>query len=201
MENGLSVDHQKIEKIETWPTPKNITELQSFLGLANYYRRFIHQYSLKTSALRELLKKNSEFTWKRKHEDEFEKLKETLTTTPLLRIPNPNQKFVLFFDAASTNGISGILSQPDEKGDLHPVAYESRSLTTAEKNYPVHEQELLAFVHCLKKWRHYLDGMEFDVYTDNRSLQTLLTNKNLSKRQIQWLETFQNYKFNIQHIP
>ena len=200
-DNGLEVDHQKIEKIKSWPKPTNLTELQSFLGLANYYRRFIHQYSMKTTPLRQLLNKDSAFSWNEEHQKSFEEMKKALTSTPVLKIPNPDEKFTLFFDAASTNGIGGILCQKDQDGKLHPVAYESRSLIPAEKNYPVHKQELLAFVHCLKKWRHYLDGMEFNVFTDNRSLQTLLTNKNLSKRQIRWLEVFQNYKFRIEHIP
>ena len=112
-----------------------------------------------------------------------------MTEAPILQLPSLSQRFYLHIDASSTRAVGGILSQEqDPDGLLHPVAYESKTLTSTEQNYPVHEQELLALKHCIEKWRHYLDAMPFTVYTDNQALETFKTNTNLSKRQIQWLE-------------
>ena len=97
--------------------------------------------------------------------------------------------------------VEAVLCQTDENDLLHPVAFESRKLNDAEKNYPVHEIECAAFVHALKRWRHYLDLRRFFVYTDNISLQTFHTNTNLSPRQVRWLDEMQQYQFTIRHIP
>jgi transposase InsO family protein len=200
-DRGLQVDPRKIQTIIDWPTPSEPHDIQCFMGLANYYRRFIDKFAHKAANLNRLLHKNVPWKWTSIEQRAFNDLKNALTTTPVLLLPDPDKRFTLFFDAASTNAIGGILCQSDDNGNLHPVAYESRQLTNSELNYGVHEQELLAFVHCLKKWRHYLDAQPFTVYTDNRSLETLKTNTNLSKRQIRWLELFQSYQFDIHHIP
>ena len=103
---------------------------------------------------------------------------------PVLQLPNPNNRFFLHIDASLTCVIAGILSQYQEDGLLYPITFESKTLMTTELVYPIHEQELLALKHCLNKWQYYLDGMPFTVFTDNQSLVTLQTNKNLSKHQI-----------------
>lgn len=198
---GLQVDPNKVDAVVKWPVPQSVLDLQCFLGFSNYYRRFIPQYAQQTAVLTKLLHKNTLFNWTDDMQLAFEKIKKSLVTSPVLILPNPEKPFTVFFDAASTNAIGGILCQKGEDNKLHPVAYESRQLRDNEKNYPVHEQELLAFIHCLNKWRHYLDGLRFSVFTDNKSLATLKTNKNLSIRQIRWLSLFQSYQFDIYHIP
>ena len=199
--NGISVEPGKVSAVQDWETPQNPHDIQSFLGLANYYRRFIPKYAHLTSPLTQLLHKNTPWRWTAIEQQAFRLTKSALVNSPVLSLPNPNTPFVLFFDAAATNALGAVLCQIGSDDRIHPVAYESRQLTKEEKNYPVHELELLAFIHSLKKWRHYLDASPFTVYTDNRSLETIKTNKNLSKRQIRWLELFQSYQFDIHHIP
>jgi transposase InsO family protein len=199
--NGISVEPGKVSAVQDWKNPQDPHDIQSFLGLANYYRRFIPKYAHITSPLTRLLHKNTSWKWTAVEEQAFNLTKSALLHAPVLTLPDPSKPFVLFFDAAATNALGAVLCQFGDDDRLHPVAYESRQLTKEEKNYPVHELELLAFVHSLKKWRHYLDASPFTVYTDNRSLETIKTNKNLSKRQIRWLELFQSYQFEIHHIP
>jgi RNase H-like domain found in reverse transcriptase/Reverse transcriptase (RNA-dependent DNA polymerase) len=198
---GLQVDPSKVDTITKWPIPIQVKDIQSFLGLCNYYRRFIHQFAKVTVPLTRLLHKNVSWQWTSIEQTAFDSLKALLTEAPILRMPNPDNRFYLHIDASSTMAIAGILSQEQEDGYLHPVAYESKSLTTVEQHYPVHEQELLALKHCLDKWRHYLDAQPFTVYTDNQSLQTIQTHKNLLKWQIRWLEQLQLFQFDIFHIP
>ena len=198
---GIHVEEENIRKVRDWTTPRCVKHVQGFLGLANYYRKFIHRFAEIASPLTDLLKKGLVWKWTAKEQVAFDTLKERLTHAPVLAIADPNKEFFLHFDAASTNALGGLLGQMQSDGRIHPVAYESKKLSKAELAYPVHEQELLAFVHCLKKWRHYLDLRPFKVFTDNRSLQWIKTSKKLSARQIRWLRYFQGYKFSIQHIP
>jgi hypothetical protein len=198
--DGIKVDPKKISIIRDWPVPKDRKELRSFVGLCNYYRRFIHNFAKITAPLTILFGK-VDFVWNDERQDCFEKLKLLLTTAPVLVYPDPSREFHLFFDSSSTIALGGVLCQLDELELLHPVAFESRKLSMAEVKYPVHELETLAFVHCLKKWRHYLDLRPFFVYTDNRSVETVLTNRNPSLRLIRWIDWLQSYKFTIRHIP
>ncbi len=199
-DRGVSVDPRKIEVIKNWPVPKDIKELRSFLGLANYSRRFISKYSLISAPLSDLLKKNP-WNWSKECGDAFEKLKTCLMSAPVLAHPDPTKPFYLFFDASTTIAMGGVLCQADVENFLHPVAFESVKLKEAEKRYPVHELETYAFVHCLKRWRHYLDAQRFYVYTDNRSVETILTNTNPSHRLIRWIDWLQSFQFTIKHIP
>jgi predicted aspartyl protease len=196
---GIKVDPFKTKIIETWPVPKDVSELRSFLGFCNYYRRFINQYASRASHLYKLLQK-TDWYWTKDQESAFNDMKQALMTAPVLKYPNPKEEFHLYFDASSTISIGGVLCQKDENGELHPVAFESRKLNSAELNYPVHELETLAFVHCLKKWRHYLDAKRFDVFTDNKSIETILSNRNPSSRMVRWIDLIQSYQFRIRHI-
>jgi transposase InsO family protein len=142
------------------------------------------------------------WVWTNACETAFQELKQRLITAPVLAYPDPSKTFYMFFDSSSTVALGGVLCQTGTDDDhLHPIAFESRKLTTAEKRYPVHELETLAFVHCLKRWRHYLDAKPFHVYTDNRSLETVMTNRNPSMRLIRWIDWLQSYQFVIKHIP
>jgi hypothetical protein len=196
---GIRPDPNKTSIIDEWPTPQNITELRSFLGLANYYRKFIHNFAFIAAPLNYLTGK-TEFQWTSQCAKAFSKLKQALTLAPVLRYPDPDKPFVVFFDASTTVAVGGILCQ-EHDGLLHPIAYESRKLLEAEKHYPVHELELLAFLHCLKKWRHYLDSNKFVVYTDNRSLESIHTNLTPSLRMLRWIDLIQSYQFVVKHIP
>jgi hypothetical protein len=203
--DGVKVDPDKIAVIKDWPVPSGSLEdikdeVRSFLGLANYYRKFVGAFARITTPLTNLLSKNPE-PWSDKHTQAFNMLKQRLTSAPVLVYPNPDKPFYLFFDSSTKVALGGVLCQADENEDMHPVAFESRKLTLAEKNYPVHELETLAFVHCVKKWRHFLDAQRFFVFTDNSSVGRILTNQNPSPRLVRWVDWLQRYQFTIKHIP
>ena len=196
-EKGLEVDPTKVRAVTEYPRPKNVSEVRSFLGLAGYYRKFIKEFTKLASPLYSLLKKRISFEWDEDKENSFQKLKEALTSAPVLKIPDMSQPFIVRTDASDL-GIGAVLMQ-QEGDDYRPVCYESRKLATNELNYPVHEKELLAIIYSLIKWRHYLEGNEFTVITDNNALTTIQTRKVLSRRQMRWLELMQNFDFTIEY--
>jgi hypothetical protein len=199
-DKGLEMDPKKVDIVKNWPEPKNISDLRSFVGLCNYYRNFIHQFAFKAAPLTKLFGKGI-WNWTEECNQSFMTLKNALTTAPVLILPDPLKPFFMFFDSSQLTSLGGVLCQLGVDGDLHPVAFESRKLTDAEKRYPVHELETLAFVHCLKQWRVYLHALKFFVYTDNRSIETIITNRNPSLRVIRWIDWLQSYQFDIRHIP
>src|SRR5271154_7105841 len=170
-EKGISMDPDKVKAILEWPTPENVTEVQSFLGFANFYRRFIEGYSKVATALTELTKKDRKFHWGETCHTAFHLLKRRFTTAPILATFDPEKHIVLETDA-SDFAIGMCISQPDEKGRLHPVAYHSRKMSPAELNYEIHDKELLAIVEAFKEWRAYLEGSKYqvEVKTDHKNL-------------------------------
>jgi hypothetical protein len=170
------------------------------VGLCNYYRSFITKFAHRCAPLTQLFGKVN-WNWTAECETAFQDLKNCLSSAPCLILPDPLKPFYLFFDSSQLISLGGVLCQLGSDGELHPVAFESRKLTLAEKKYPVHELETLAFVHCLKLWRCYLDAQKFFVYTDNRSIETIMTNRNPSLRVIRWIDWLQSYQFEIRHIP
>ena len=137
--------------------------------------------------------------WTPAQETAFATLKHTLTNAPVLQAADPDLPFTLTSDA-SAFAIGAVLSQDDGTG-ARPVCFGSRKLLKAEQNYPTHEQELLAVVHFIRTWRHYLDGQHFTIKTDHQSLKYLDTQPYLSKQQIRWVETLQQYDFTIKYQP
>ena len=176
--DGIKPDLQKVEKLEKLPSPKNITQLRAFIGLASYYRRFIEGFAKKAAPLHELLKKNVEFIWTDKHEEIFNWLKQRLITPPILQYPDYNVPFILFTDA-SYQGIGAVLAQIKDKKE-YVIAYASRTLSPAEKNYSTVELECLAVVWAVKYFRHYIHGTRFTLVTDHKALQWLLNSTTIN---------------------
>ena len=150
--DGLHVDSAKVSAVEEWPVPNNVHELRSFLGLANYFRKFIQGYSALVVPMTELTKKDKPFVWSDECQQAFEAVKHALVNAPVLALPDFKRPFTVIVDASGV-GIGAVLEQ-----DGHPIAYESRRFTPAERNYTVGEQELLAAVHAMKVWRCYWKG-------------------------------------------
>ena len=194
---GLCADPKKIQTLCEWPQPNNVPEHQSFLGLANYYRKFVPNHADICVPLTNLLHKNQPFVWSPECQLAFERLKKALTTNPVLRLPNPDLPFEVTTDA-SDFAVGAVLSQTHTNGN-HPVAFESRKLYQAERNYATHEKELLAVVHALKTWRVYLSGSRFVVFSDHLSLRFIRTQPTLSRRQARWLEFLEEFDFDIQY--
>ncbi|XP_026454743.1 uncharacterized protein LOC113355971 [Papaver somniferum] len=138
------MDQKKVKAILDWPEPKKLGELRSFLGLANYYRRFIIGYSKKVAPLTDLLRKDKSWAWDDECRRSFDALKEAVSTEPVLCLPSFDVPFEVHTDA-SDRSLGGVLGK-----DGHPVAYESCKLNDAEARYTVHEKEMLAVIHCLR---------------------------------------------------
>ena len=157
----------KIKAVEDWPTPTNITELRGFMGLVSYYRRFLKELASVMLPLTALLSKKTSFLWTAECQEAFQQCKNAITSAPVLRAPDFSKPFVVVTDALDF-AVGATLFQQHE-GIRHPVAFESRKLKDAERNYPPHEKEMLAEVYALVKWRCYLEGHPFTVKTDNRA--------------------------------
>ncbi|GKE34188.1 zinc finger, CCHC-type containing protein, partial [Tanacetum coccineum] len=170
----------KIKAIQDWEPPTKVTELRSFLGLVNYYRRFIMGYSAIASPLTDLLKNNTTWIWDEECQATFESLTKAVMEEPVLRLPDVTMPFELHTDA-SNFAIRGVLMH-----DGHPIAFESRKLNETERKYTVQEKEMMAVVHCLRIWRHYLLGSRFVIKTDNIDTSYFQTQKKLSPKQARW---------------
>ncbi|KAL0540965.1 hypothetical protein IC582_020991 [Cucumis melo] len=192
---GVSVDPAKIEAVTNWPRPSTVSEIQSFLGLAGYYRRFVEDSSRIASPLTQLTRKGTPFVWSPACESSFQELKQKLVTAPVLTVPDGSVNFVIYSDA-SKKGLGSVLMQ---QGKV--VAYASRQLKIHEQNYPTHDLELAAVVFALKIWRHYLYGEKIQIYTDHKSLKYFFTQKELNMRQRRWLELVKDNDCEILYHP
>ena len=197
-EKGIEVEKEKVKAIMNWKEPTCVKDVQSFLGLANYYRKFIKNFSEIAAPLTRLLRKDQPFFWANEQSEAFTKLKITLCNSPVLKLPDPTSSFIMMTDASNI-GIGAVLSQK-EGGRLRPVAFLSRKLKAAEQNYAAHEKELLSIVYALQAWRIYLHNRKFDILTDHHPLVYLDTQPTLSRRQARWLEYMQEFKYNIRYI-
>jgi hypothetical protein len=191
---GIVVDPTKVEAIMEWPTPTNVQEVCSFMGLAGYYRRFVEGFSKIENPIMELQKKNKKFIWTEKCTEAFQNLKELLTTTPILKVPDMDKEFLVCTDT-SKEGLGRVLMQ-----DGRVIAYISRKLRKHEENYATHDLELLAIVYALRVWRHYLIGQKFELKTDHCGLQHIFTQSDLNTRQRHWSELLSEYDFEITYI-
>ncbi|KAF0683152.1 hypothetical protein As57867_024696, partial [Aphanomyces stellatus] len=198
--DGLAVDPCKIEVIEKWQPPASRKELLSFLGLAGYYRKFIFNYAAIVLPLSELTKDSVEWLWMDEQQDAFETIKLHLQQAPVLQFPDHDKPFIVTTDASDLC-CGAVLSQMDGVGDEHPIAFMSKKLGVHEKNWPAHEKELFAIKLALTKWRHYLLGQHFDVYTDNSACQWFLKTPVLNSKMARWLDFFSEFDFALHHRP
>lgn len=172
--------------------------MRGFLGIAGWYRRFIENFSTEVFPITEVLSKKRQFKWTPEAQRAFERIKGLLTTTPVLSNPDFSKKFFLHCDA-SEYGIGAGLVQLDENGVEKPIAYMSRKLTTAQRNYSVTEKECLATIEAIKKFRCYLELQEFEVITDHSSLVWLMKQPDLSGRLARWVFKLQPFKYTVSH--
>jgi len=196
-ENGISPDPSKLVAIKDFPEPKRVKDIQSFIGLAGYYRKFIENFSKIAKPLTRLTKKTEKFIWTADQQDAFNKLKEKLTTAPVLRYPDFTQEFIVTTDA-SAYALGAVLSQ-GTVGDDRPIAYASRVLTRAEQNYSTTEKELLAIVWAVKHFRPYVYGTKFKVVTDHKPLIWLFSVNDPGSRLIRWRLKLEEYDYEIIH--
>ena len=181
---GVEMQKKKVERVLNWPAPRNVKEVQKFLGLTNYYRRFIKDFARIATPLHMLVRKEQKWKWKKEQEEAFGKLKAVFTTEPVLAIPDIDREMRVGVDA-SDYATGGVLSTKCENGKWKPVAFISKSLNAMERNYEIHNKEMLAVIRCLEVWRHYLEGekLEFEIWTDHKNLQYFMMSQKLNCRQ------------------
>ncbi|GJV74998.1 putative reverse transcriptase domain-containing protein [Tanacetum coccineum] len=190
---GLHVDPAKIKRVQNWTSPTTPTEVCQFLGLVGYYQRFIKDFLKIVKSLTELTQKNKKYIWGEDQESAFQLLKKKLCEASILALPEGNDDFVVYCDA-SHQGLGAVLMQREKV-----IAYASRQLKPNEENYTTHDLELRAVVFVLKIWRHYLYGTKCTVFTDHKSLQHILNQKELNMRQRRWLELLADYDCEIRY--
>ena len=196
--DGIRPDPSKIEKVKNFPIPENTTELRGFIGLASYYRRFIHRFSEIAKPLNKLLMKGQKYEWKEEQQKAFDFLKNKLITSPILIYPDFNKRFILSTDA-SYLGLGAVLSQLDDQGKEHVIAYASRALRPPEENYSATEIECLAIIWGIEYFKQYLLSDEFDLFTDHKGLQWLLNKSEPRGWLARWIETYSKFRCNIKY--
>ncbi|GFO40249.1 reverse transcriptase [Plakobranchus ocellatus] len=196
----LEPDENKTEKIRNLRVPTTKKEVRSVLGLLNYYRRFVHNFSAIAQPLTELTKKSSpnKIVWTPECQESWDAIKKCLTSEPILKVADLSKPFVVQTDA-SNKAIAGTLLQQHE-GTLHPCFYASRTLKDRERNYAIIELEMLAIIFALDKFSKYLLMKPFLIQTDHAPLSFLKENKSKNARLTRWALATQQYSFSVQHI-
>ena len=190
----LKADPGKLECVASWKPPTQVGELRTFLGFANYFRRFIQDFAAVAEPLDRLLKKYESFVWGSSQQEAFDALRVRLLTAPVLRLPDVKRQFRVDTDASDTRVAAVLLQQWGQ--EWHPVSYISRRLTDAETRYTTSEKEALAAVWALTMWRLYLFA-HFELMTDNRTLAHLQSKPQLTRREMGWVDFLAEFDFDI----
>ena len=198
--NEISPINDNTRAIKEFPMPKNVKNVQQFLGKVNYYHRFIPNAPKVLKPLYNLLKKNVDFTWNEECQKSFESIKELLLSKPILSIYNPNETCYLFTDASKL-GIGAVLKQKQHDKILHPIGYFSKKLLPYQCNYTITELECLAIVEAINFWHHYLYGNKFIVITDHNALKWLRSIKKPRSRLFNWSLKLDQYTFDVKYQP
>ncbi len=200
---GVRMDPDRVKAVVNWPTPDSRKALLRFLGFANFYRRFIRNFSQLAAPLTALTSTKMTFRWSNAAEAAFTKLRCRFVSAPILRAPDPTRQFVVEVDASEV-GVGAVLSQRATSDDkVHPCAFFSHRLSPAERNYDIGNRELLAVKLALEEWRHWLEGsgVPFIVWTDHKNLEYIQSAKRLNSRQARWALFFGRFDFSISYRP
>jgi len=201
-QNSVMMDPAKVAGVSEWPTPTTKKEVQSFLGFVNFYRRFIEDFSHVARPLFNLTKNDSDFRWSSDEQSAFDMLKGNVTSAPILALPNNSKPFRIEADS-SDFATGAVLSQQGSDDKWHPVAFLSKSLSPVERNYEIHDKEMLAIVRALEEWRHFVEGAEHqvEIWTDHKNLEYFMTAKKLNRRQARWSLLLARFDFVMHHRP
>ena len=178
----VEIDPKKLDAIRSWKPPTSVKAIQSFTGFANFYHKFILNFSNIVAPLNLLTRKNEPWAWTRLQQNTFDMLKQIFSSTPVLLIPNVTRPFTVMTNA-SLLAARAVLMQTDDNGDLHSCAYFFKTFTPAEQNYDICDQELLAVILALDKWWQYLRGTTHPVtvITDHKNLSYIKDPRKLSR--------------------
>jgi len=200
------MEPEKVSCVLDWQTSGNVTDIQCFLGFANFYQRFIRDYSKVVSPLTSLMKKEGgkyiPFMWGSAQQKAFEDLKKAFTMALILRHFNYNLEIVVESNASDYVS-AGIRSQYHDEETLHPVAFYSKKHSPAKCNYEIYDKELLAIVRVFKEWHPHLKGSSHPVQilSDHKNLEYFMSTKLLNRRQARWSEFLSCFDFRIVYRP
>jgi len=177
------MEEGKVKGVLEWLTPQCVKDVQKFLGLANYYRRFIEGFAMVARPLHDLVKKDKRWEWTEKEEKAFKELKGRFTKEPVLAAPDIDKKMRMEVDA-SDYATGGVLSMECEDGLWRLVVFLSKALNETERNYEIHDKEMLAIIRELEAWRHLLEGAQtkFEIWTDHKNLEYFMKAQKLNQR-------------------
>ena len=200
-QGNIEMDPIKIKGVSDWPTPKKLKDVQAFMGFANFYRRFIKDFSEIARPMNNLTKKNTTWEWGEKQEKAFQYLKLRFTEAPVLKMPDPNKPYKLECDAS--NFATRVILSQQYGENWHPVAYHSKSFNETERNYEIHDKELAAIIKALEDWRHYLEGqgIPLEIWTDHKNLEYFMKAQNLTRRQARWALFLSRFNFVLRDKP
>ncbi|GFT16772.1 retrovirus-related Pol polyprotein from transposon 17.6 [Trichonephila clavipes] len=190
----------KTKAVQNFPEPKNVKQVQSFLGLSGYFRKFIQNYSIIAKPLSDLLRDNAVFHFGPEQQLAFQTLRQKLSENPVLHIFKQGAKLELHTDA-SKFGYGAILLQQSDDNKLHPVHYFSKKTTSQEEKYSSYELEVLAVIESLKKFRNYLVGNKFKIVTDCSAFQKTMSKKQLTPKIARWALFLEDFNYEIIHHP
>ncbi|EGT33479.1 hypothetical protein CAEBREN_32143, partial [Caenorhabditis brenneri] len=204
---GVKPNPDKVRSIKDFPTPKSVTGVRAFIGMTNYFRRFIRQFAQLAAPLYDLMKKDAPFVWEQPQQKAFEDLKTALCSSPVLQAPRSGVPFVIESDASSiavgagSIAVGALLLQVGEDGELHPIAYDSRKLTVTERKYPPIETEALGLAFAVTAFRTYILGSQVTAIVDHRPLTSLMHRRDLIGRLAKYQIILQELNLNIVYRP
>jgi hypothetical protein len=190
------MDPGKVSAVRDWPTPTTLRDVRAFIGFSNFYRRFIKDFSSIARPLHDLTKKDVPWQWHAEQQHAFDTLKEKFCQEPILKVYDPELETRVEVDA-SGYATGGILSQKYSDGLWHPIAYRSSSMSKEEHNYEIYDREMLGCIRALEDWRHYLEGISFEIVTDHKNIEWWASMRDLNRRQARWTLYLSRFSFKI----
>lgn len=196
---GISPHEDNIKPIRALQTPGNVSAVQSFLGMVGYYRKFIRNFACRAKPLTNLTREGVPFQWGINEQESFDDLRSAILGRDILSYPDFTKPFELTTDACNY-GMGAVLAQRNEQGQAKPVAFAAKTFSHAEENYPITEKELCAVVWACNHFRVYLESRRFQLFTDHKALNWMLTTSKLNPKMARWVTTLQGFKFDISHV-
>jgi len=201
-EGRVEMEEDKVEGVLKWPTPQCVRDVRKFLGLANYYRRFVKDFAKVALPMNRLTRKDEKWKLEDEQQAAFEQLKTVFTTRPMLVTPELDKEFRVEADT-SNFATGGVLSVKCNDDLWQPVAFISKALNETERNYEIHDKEMLGVIRCLEAWWHFLEGakVKFEIWMDHKNLEYFMSSQNLNCRQARWTLYLSRFDFVLKHIP
>jgi len=202
-ENKVVIDLVKVAGVRDWSTPENRTDVQAFIGFINFHHRFIRDFLTIARPLFDLTCSDQAWNWDAKEQEAFEGPKMTVITALVLVSPQDSEPFCIEADSSNFASRAVLFQQLPGEEKWHPVAFYSKSLSSVEQNYEIHDKEMLAIIHALKEWRYFLEGARHpvEIWIDHKNLEYFMTAKKLNRHQARWSLYLARFDFKLTHHP